>query len=81
MAHRAIYVRTVKPGRTAYVTIHVLLPEDAALDLAAADALRRRVIDALIAAHAPVIVDVVFTAIEEYAAPTAGFVAGQASGT
>jgi predicted Co/Zn/Cd cation transporter (cation efflux family) len=81
VANRAIYVRTVKPGRTAYVTIHVLLPEDAALDLAAADALRRRVIDALIAAHAPVIVDVVFTAIEEYAAPTAGFVAGQASGT
>jgi hypothetical protein len=31
--------------------------------------------------HAPIIVDVVFTAIEEYAAPTAGFVAGQASGT
>jgi predicted Co/Zn/Cd cation transporter (cation efflux family) len=79
--HRAIYVRTVKPGRTAYVTIHVLLPEDAVLDLAAADALRRRVIDALVAAHAPVIVDVVFTAIEEYAAPTAGFGAVQASGT
>jgi predicted Co/Zn/Cd cation transporter (cation efflux family) len=81
LAHRAIYVRTVKPGRTAYVTIHVLLPEDAVLDLAAADALRRRVIDALVAAHAPVIVDVVFTAIEEYAAPTAGFGAVQASGT
>jgi predicted Co/Zn/Cd cation transporter (cation efflux family) len=81
LPHRAIYVRTVKPGRTAYVTIHVLLPENAALDLAAADALRRRVIDALVAAHAPVIVDVVFTAIEEYAAPTAGFGAGQASGT
>jgi predicted Co/Zn/Cd cation transporter (cation efflux family) len=81
VANRAIYVRTVKPGRTAYVTIHVLLPEDATLDLATADALRRRVIDALVAAHAPVIVDVVFTAIEEYAAPTAGFGAGQASGT
>jgi hypothetical protein len=39
------------------------------------------VIDALVAAHAPVIVDVVFTAIEEYAAPTAGFGAVQASGT
>jgi cation diffusion facilitator family transporter len=81
VANRAIYVRTVKPGRTAYVTIHVLLPEDAALDLTTADALRRRVIDALVAAHAPVIVDVVFTAIEEYAAPTAGFGVSQASGT
>jgi cation diffusion facilitator family transporter len=81
VANRAIYVRTVKPGRTAYVTIHVLLPEDSALDLATADGLRRRVIDGLVAAHAPVIVDVVFTAIEEYAAPTSGFGAGQASGT
>jgi cation diffusion facilitator family transporter len=71
---RAIYVRTVKPGRTAYVTVHALVePELATLDLAAADALRRTVIEALVSGHAPVIVDVVFTTIPEYAEPTAGF--------
>jgi predicted Co/Zn/Cd cation transporter (cation efflux family) len=71
---RAIYVRTVKPGRTAYVTVHALVElEFATLDLAAADALRRTVIEALVAGHAPVIVDVVFTTIAEYAEPTAGF--------
>jgi len=73
---RAIYVRIVKPGRTTYVTVHALVaPEQAGLDLAAADALRRAVTEALVAGHAPVIVDVVFTAIAEYAEPTAGFVA------
>ena len=32
------------------------------------------VVAAVAARHAPVIVDVVFTAIEEFAAPTTGFV-------
>ena len=36
--------------------------------------LRRAVVGAVAAQHAPVIVDVVFTTIEEFAAPTMGFV-------
>jgi len=36
--------------------------------------LRRAVVAAVAARHAPVIVDIVFTAIEEFAAPTTGFV-------
>jgi predicted Co/Zn/Cd cation transporter (cation efflux family) len=76
---QAIYVRTVKPGRTAYVTVHALVePALATLDLAAADRLRRAVTEALVASHPPVIVDVVFTTIAEYAEPTAGF--GRARG-
>jgi len=71
---REIYVRTVRPGRTVYVTIHALLPPEAAgLDVARADALRREVVAAIAARHAPAIVDVVFTAVEEFAAPTTGF--------
>lgn len=74
---RALYVRTVKPGRTTYVTIHALVAEAAAgMDLAQADALRRRVVAALAAGHAPVVVDVVFTTVEAYAAPTTGYSAG-----
>ena len=70
---RRLYIRAVQPGRTAYIAVHVLLPTDAALDLAAADRLRGRVITALAARHGPAIVDVVFTAVEDYAAPTTGF--------
>jgi predicted Co/Zn/Cd cation transporter (cation efflux family) len=74
---RRLYIRAVQPGRTAYVTVHALLEPAAALDLATADRYRGAVIRALAARHAPVIVDVVFTAVEEYAAPTAGYVVGQ----
>jgi predicted Co/Zn/Cd cation transporter (cation efflux family) len=68
-----LWVRAIQPGRTAYVVVHVLVPRDAPLDLAAADQLRGAVIAALGARHAPVIADVVFTAVEAYAAPTAGY--------
>ncbi len=70
-----LWVRAVQPGRTTYCTVHVLVPPATALDLAAADALRGRVISALAARHAPVVVDVVFTGTEAYAAPTAGYTA------
>ena len=63
----------IQPGRTAYVVVHALLPPDTALDLAAADRLRGAVIAALAARHAPVIVDVVFTGVEGFAAPTTGY--------
>jgi predicted Co/Zn/Cd cation transporter (cation efflux family) len=72
---RALYVRVVQPGRTTYAMVHVLLGEaEAGLDVKGADALRRAVVAALAARHTPVIVDIVFTAIEKFAAPTTGFV-------
>jgi predicted Co/Zn/Cd cation transporter (cation efflux family) len=76
---RAIYLRVVQPGRTTYVTLHVLLDEAGAdLDLRTADRLRVAVVEALARKHAPIIVDIVFTTIEEYAAPTTGFVVAPA---
>ena len=66
-----LWIRAIQPGRTAYVVVHVLVPPGTDLDLAAADRLRGAVIAALTARHAPVVVDVVFTAVEAYAAPTA----------
>jgi predicted Co/Zn/Cd cation transporter (cation efflux family) len=68
-----LWVRAIQPGRTAYVVVHVLLPPETPLDLAAADRLRGAVIAALGARHAPVVADVVFTAVEAYAAPTTGY--------
>jgi predicted Co/Zn/Cd cation transporter (cation efflux family) len=70
---RRLYIRAIQPGRTAYIVVHVLLPESTPLDLAAADRLRRAVVAALVTRHAPVIVDVVFTAVEAFAAPTTGY--------
>ena len=72
---RALYVRVVQPGRTTYAMVHVLLDEaEAGLDVKRADALRRAVVAAVAERHTPAIVDIVFTAIEEFAAPTTGFV-------
>lgn len=72
---RRLYLRAVQPGRTAYVTVHVLLPEGSDLGLAEADRLRGAVIAALASRHAPAVIDVVFTAVESFAAPTTGYVA------
>lgn len=47
--------------------------------MATADALRREVIVTLAGRHAPVIVDMIFTTVEEFAAPTTGFAADQAT--
>jgi hypothetical protein len=53
--------------------VHVLVPPGTPLALPEADRLRGAIVDALIARHAPVVVDVVFTAVEAYVAPTAGY--------
>jgi cation diffusion facilitator family transporter len=67
---RTLFVRAVQPGRTTYVIVHALLDaSQAELRLAEADAIRRRVAQALAADHAPVVVDVVFTAVPEFAEP------------
>jgi hypothetical protein len=61
---------------------HVLLGEgEAGLDIKGADALRRAVVVAVAARHTPIIVDIVFTAIEDFAAPITGFVVDQACGS
>jgi predicted Co/Zn/Cd cation transporter (cation efflux family) len=70
-----LYVRAIQPGRTTYVVVHALVPPGTPLDLERADRLRGAVIAALAARHAPVIVDVVFTGVEAYAAPTTGYTA------
>jgi predicted Co/Zn/Cd cation transporter (cation efflux family) len=67
---RRIWVRAIQPGRTTYAVVHVLVPPGTALDLAEADRLRGAVIGALVARHAPVLVDVLFTAVEVYAEPS-----------
>jgi predicted Co/Zn/Cd cation transporter (cation efflux family) len=70
-----LYVRAIQPGRTTYVVVHALVPPGTPLALDHADRLRGAVIAALAARHAPVIVDVVFTGVEAYAAPTTGYTA------
>ena len=78
---RRLYLRAVQPGRTTYATLHVVVPAGTPLDLAACDRLRGAVIAALVARHAPAVVDVVFTAVEAYAAPTPGWRGPPAPGT
>lgn len=74
MALRDLFVHVVRPGRTLYAMIHVLLDEaGSSLEVREADRLRRAIVAAVVAEHGPVIVDVVFTGIEAYAAPTTGF--------
>lgn len=68
-----LWVRAVQPGRTTYCAVHVLVPPGTPLDLPRADEIRGRVISSLAARHAPVVVDVVFTGTEAYAAPTVGY--------
>ena len=76
-----LYVRVLQPGRTTYVLVHVLLGQpDLGLDVRRADQLRRTLIAAIATRHAPVIVDIVFTAVEELAAPTTGFVGAEPHG-
>jgi predicted Co/Zn/Cd cation transporter (cation efflux family) len=71
---RNLYIRVVQPGRTTYVLIHALLDADTpGMNVRTADRHRRAVIDAVTAAHAPVILDLLFTAEAELAEPTTGF--------
>jgi cation diffusion facilitator family transporter len=75
LAPREVYVRMIQPGRVPYILVHVLLPDDGEhLAINVMDSYRRRILEAVASNHQPVIVDVVFTTIEKFAAPTAGFV-------
>jgi cation diffusion facilitator family transporter len=79
---RAVHVRVLQPGRTTYALVHALLgPSGSGLDVSRADDLRHSVVAAVAGRHSPVIVDLVFTAVEEFAAPTTGFAADRALGS
>lgn len=67
-----LWVRAIRPGRTAYIVVHAVLPPGAALDLATADRLRGAIVEGLAARHGPMVVDVIFTGVERYASPAAG---------
>jgi predicted Co/Zn/Cd cation transporter (cation efflux family) len=74
---REIYVRVAQP---IYAIIHVLLEADhPPLAVQEADALRRDMVRALTEHHSPIIVDLLFTTEEQFAAPTTGFVAAPPS--
>ncbi len=71
---RERHVRMVRPGRTLYVLLHVVLPADApAGRLAEMDALRSRLDLAIRDFYSPVLVDAVFTADPRWAQPSAGY--------
>ena len=73
LAPRALHLRVLRPGRTTYALVHVLVDAaDAGLDLRRADAVRRAAVDAVAREHAPVILDIVFTAVDAFAEPTVG---------
>ncbi len=68
-----LYVRMVRPGRTLYVAIHVVLPTDFRIGgLAELDAVRVRLDRAVRGVHGNAVVDAMFTADERWAAPKAG---------
>ena len=69
---RRLWVRAIRPGRTAYIVVHAVLAPETPLDLPASDRLRGAIIAALAARHGPMLADVIFTAVEAYAAPIAG---------
>lgn len=75
----ALHVRVQRPGRTTYVLAHAVVAEDEPVDLARADDLRAAAVAALVPGHAPLVLDLIFTRIRDYAAPTAGFPAGPAA--
>src|SRR5918994_2360020 len=71
---RGLFTRVVQPGRTIYALVHVLLGEGQAnMDVRRMDELRRAAVAAVDEQHAPIILDIVFTAIDEFAVPTIGF--------
>ncbi len=73
---RQRFVRMVRPGRTLYVVVHVVLAEDFADQrLVALDRLRGEIDAAVRGVHPRSIVDTLFTADERWAAPTTGLVA------
>ncbi|MDZ7749735.1 MAG: cation transporter [Halofilum sp. (in: g-proteobacteria)] len=67
------YVRMVRPGRTLYVLVHVVLGEGFRVQrLAELDALRAEIDAAVRQLHPRALVDVMFTADSRWAAPSAG---------
>lgn len=70
---RERHVRMVRPGRTLYVLVHVVLSEEYPLEgLATLDALRTEIDTAVRRVHPRVMVDVMFTADARWAAPGTG---------
>lgn len=80
LALERLYVRVQRPGRMTYVLAHALVARGERVDLARADALRQAAILAVAARHAPLTLDLIFTGVRDYAAPTAGFAAGSVAG-
>lgn len=67
----ALHVRAIRPGRSVYALLHVVLPEGATLDVGVADVLRAKIISALTSAYEGIVADVVFTADPVFADPAA----------
>ncbi|MFT3972248.1 MAG: hypothetical protein QM699_01970 [Amaricoccus sp.] len=67
-----LFVRAIRPGRTACIVVHAVVPDGTALDVAEADRLRGAILARLAARHGPMVADVIFTTVEAYAAPAAG---------
>jgi cation diffusion facilitator family transporter len=64
------YLRVLKPGRTTYVLVHVLVGANGrGLTVDAADAWREKILAALAPRHSPLDLDVVFTGDPVFAAP------------
>lgn len=67
-------LRMVRPGRTLYLLIYVVLPSDSSVsDLTSLDRLRGELDARVRTVYAPLILDVVFTADSRWAAPTNGY--------
>jgi predicted Co/Zn/Cd cation transporter (cation efflux family) len=70
LGEERFYVRVLKPGRTTYVLVHVLVGVDGrGLTVEAADAWREKILAALAPRHAPLDLDIVFTGDPVFAAP------------
>jgi cation diffusion facilitator family transporter len=70
LGEERFYLRVLKPGRTTYVLVHVLVAEGGrGLTVTEADAFRERILVALAPRHAPLDLDVVFTGDPVFAAP------------
>jgi cation diffusion facilitator family transporter len=67
-------LRMVRPGRTLYLVIYVVLPEDSHVsDLKTLDRLREQLDNGVRAICSPLILDVVFTADSRWVVPTNGY--------
>ena len=66
-----LFVRVIQPGRTRYVSAHVVLPKNYTVgDLTLFDSLRDEAQSALVALHETTIVDLLFSADPKWGAPT-----------